>query len=624
MPSDTRAEQPEHYSKRSEKKLRSYNFSTIVIVIFLIAMMLVSSLVLLSSYWGARDIIQENIQQLSRQTTVIANLTLEEYLKVNSEVDSLIASSTILMYALRTGDIEQLERMLNEIYQSSQEGRLDLLLVQKGIEGEIYDVSLTVYDLDDLKKQITAIPESTFTNRLVISNQGPRPVYAVMNKKPLLLRATGKVIGYVYSGIVLNDNIEILSPIMANTEANALQLLYKTQAVAQIASQTKDRSAQISSEQDDLVVFAPLAIKTPSPGALVLKITHSQNIIKTLEDKYKRSTYTISGLIIIIILSSIWILNDITRHATSTLNHYAKEIALNKNKAKFKRSRVREFNQIGLTLSQLIKAMTQAENKIIQSNTKLKRLADIASKAKDRLKKSNIELAAANTELEEFAYRTSHDLRSPIVSSISLLSIATEALQQNDIKLASQSLDLAHNSLSKLEVLVKEILILNEIKNKEEEYQAVDAAEIITESLNKFSDLENMRNITVETDFAYKGTLKTKKTKFRAITENLISNAIKYYDPAKKKPYIKISTYKKSGSFILQVKDNGLGIPPEKKEKLFTMFTRLHPKSSFGSGLGLYMAKKSADAINADIRFKSHGDGSIFELEVPLEPIESA
>ena len=329
--------------------MRSYNFSTIVIVIFLIAMMLVSSLVLLSSYWGARDIIQENIQQLSRQTTVIANLTLEEYLKVNSEVDSLIASSTILMYALRTGDIEQLERMLNEIYQSSQEGRLDLLLVQKGIEGEIYDVSLTVYDLDDLKKQITAIPESTFTNRLVISNQGPRPVYAVMNKKPLLLRATGKVIGYVYSGIVLNDNIEILSPIMANTEANALQLLYKTQAVAQIASQTKDRSAQISSEQDDLVVFAPLAIKTPSPGALVLKITHSQNIIKTLEDKYKRSTYTISGLIIIIILSSIWILNDITRHATSTLNHYAKEIALNKNKAKFKRSRVREFNQIGLT-----------------------------------------------------------------------------------------------------------------------------------------------------------------------------------------------------------------------------------------------------------------------------------
>ena len=268
--------------------------------------------------------------------------------------------------------------------------------------------------------------------------------------------------------------------------------------------------------------------------------------------------------------------------------------------------------------------MTQAENKIIQSNTKLKRLADIASKAKDRLKKSNIELAAANTELEEFAYRTSHDLRSPIVSSISLLSIATEALQQNDIKLASQSLDLAHNSLSKLEVLVKEILILNEIKNKEEEYQAVDAAEIITESLNKFSDLENMRNITVETDFAYKGTLKTKKTKFRAITENLISNAIKYYDPAKKKPYIKISTYKKSGSFILQVKDNGLGIPPEKKEKLFTMFTRLHPKSSFGSGLGLYMAKKSADAINADIRYKSHGDGSIFELEVPLEPIESA
>jgi K+-sensing histidine kinase KdpD len=62
-------------------------------------------------------------------------------------------------------------------------------------------------------------------------------------------------------------------------------------------------------------------------------------------------------------------------------------------------------------------------------------------------------------------------------------------------------------------------------------------------------------------------------------------------------------------NIILEVEDNGLGISEEQHEKMFTMFKRFHPKVSFGSGLGLYMMKKSVDIIGANIIFTDTGNG---------------
>ena len=50
---------------------------------------------------------------------------------------------------------------------------------------------------------------------------------------------------------------------------------------------------------------------------------------------------------------------------------------------------------------------------------------------------------------------------------------------------------------------------------------------------------------------------------------------------------------------------------------MFTMFKRFHPRVSFGSGLGLYMMKKSADVIKADIVYEDTGHGSKFKLVIP-------
>ncbi len=222
-------------------------------------------------------------------------------------------------------------------------------------------------------------------------------------------------------------------------------------------------------------------------------------------------------------------------------------------------------------------------------------------------------------ELEEFAYRTSHDLRSPLVSAIGLLKATHKLIGKNDQEKACKSIDVALSSLTKLEELVHSILSLTRIKNEKEEPELIETDRIIREAVEKLSHMENFNRLDIQLDFHFNEPLSLKKSRLILIIENLISNAIKYQDTENEKSFIKISTYRKENSFIFAVEDNGLGIPDYHRENLFVMFQRFHTKTSFGSGLGLYMIKKSAEILGGDISYEDTGQGSRFILTTPID-----
>lgn len=273
------------------------------------------------------------------------------------------------------------------------------------------------------------------------------------------------------------------------------------------------------------------------------------------------------------------------------------------------------------TLSQLSKGKSDTEIPGQKRKDEVGEMARAANEFKTmaaNLVKQGHALENANSELEEFAYRTSHDLRSPLVSSIGLLDIAKNCIQSNKNERALESIAHIQKSLKTLETLVKDILSLTQAKNSEENSQFIDIDCLIDETLDKFKYMDNFERLDIQKQFNFKGELKTKKSRFILVLENLISNAIKYQDIEKENSRIKILTDSKNGNLILEVHDNGLGIPKNQQGKLFTMFKRFHPKVSFGSGLGLYMMKKSVDILNGNIYFEDPGDGAIFKLEIPL------
>jgi signal transduction histidine kinase len=225
------------------------------------------------------------------------------------------------------------------------------------------------------------------------------------------------------------------------------------------------------------------------------------------------------------------------------------------------------------------------------------------------------DLEQANDELEEFAYRTSHDLRSPLMSSLGVLSIATKSIKEKDEQKALISITHARKSLNTLQVLIEDILDLTKIKNLDEESSPIDFTAELKKILDNLSNMEGIDDIVISQDLQFQKTLSAKENRLTLIMQNLISNAIKYKDLGKENCFVKISTYEQDGLFVLDVEDNGIGIPEDKQADLFLMFKRFHPQAGYGSGLGLYMIKKSAHILGGKYRIYRYRQRFTFYAE---------
>jgi signal transduction histidine kinase len=101
---------------------------------------------------------------------------------------------------------------------------------------------------------------------------------------------------------------------------------------------------------------------------------------------------------------------------------------------------------------------------------------------------------------------------------------------------------------------------------------------------------------------------------------NLIGNAAKYADPAKRVRWVRIGFTRPPGSeeWWVEVADNGLGIPPEMHGRIFERFFRAHPDAADGTGLGLAIVREAVQQIGSRLEFESEpGGGTTFRFSLP-------
>jgi signal transduction histidine kinase len=103
----------------------------------------------------------------------------------------------------------------------------------------------------------------------------------------------------------------------------------------------------------------------------------------------------------------------------------------------------------------------------------------------------------------------------------------------------------------------------------------------------------------------------------RSIVYNLLSNALKYRDPARP-AQVWLRAEPQASGVVLTVRDNGLGLSESQQERLFKAFQRLHTHVE-GTGVGLYMIKRLIDNAGAKIAVTSTpGVGSTFTVTFPI------
>ncbi|MCF3638544.1 PAS domain-containing sensor histidine kinase [Rhizobium sp. TRM95111] len=227
------------------------------------------------------------------------------------------------------------------------------------------------------------------------------------------------------------------------------------------------------------------------------------------------------------------------------------------------------------------------------------------------------ELIEANTELEEFAYRTSHDLRSPIASSLGLIGIAQDLLKDGAHGALEGTLERMEKNFRRQDHLIQNIIVLTRNRLLDEAAQPIRVHEVVRETLESLSHLDHFGRLSIANHVGQELTIVNKPSKFQIVIGNMISNAIKYHDPQETAPTIEIRAERSNGTLCISVEDNGIGIPAESRHQLFRMFKRLHPNRAFGSGLGLYILKKSAESLGGRVLYEPREKGSRFAVELP-------
>jgi light-regulated signal transduction histidine kinase (bacteriophytochrome) len=235
---------------------------------------------------------------------------------------------------------------------------------------------------------------------------------------------------------------------------------------------------------------------------------------------------------------------------------------------------------------------------------------------KGMLEVVNENLEIRNKEIEQFSFMASHDLQEPLrtLTNFSRL-IKEEYAEKLDVD-GNKYIEFIYNSAIRMKDLVRGLLEYS-LLEKSNLLLAVDCNKVVNEALSDLNDAINANNATVTVQelpqiLAY-------ATELRLLFQNLISNAIKF---SKKdvSPEIIISAAKRDKDWLFSVKDNGIGIREQDKEKIFILFKRIHDRDEYvGTGIGLAHCKKIVDMHRGKIWVESNIEsGSTFMFTIPI------
>ncbi|MBS1976846.1 MAG: PAS domain S-box protein [Bacteroidetes bacterium] len=210
-------------------------------------------------------------------------------------------------------------------------------------------------------------------------------------------------------------------------------------------------------------------------------------------------------------------------------------------------------------------------------------------------------LTRKNSQLEEFTQIVSHNLRSPagnIGSLVSLMEQSQGEEQKEYLKYLRESIQVLLNTLNHLNEVLR---IKQDTTVERQQIRFDDVYQNIRQMLlTKIQEL----NADLLTDFSEVAELNYPVIYLESIMLNLIANALKYHSP-RRKPIIKLSSFRKGKDVYLEVRDNGLGIDLVKYgHQMFKMRKTFHQHPE-GQGLGLFLIKNQIEAMGGEISVES-------------------
>ena len=230
-------------------------------------------------------------------------------------------------------------------------------------------------------------------------------------------------------------------------------------------------------------------------------------------------------------------------------------------------------------------------------------------------KEAEEDLRRANEDLQQFAYSASHDLQEPIRNVAVYSEIVARRYHDVIDEDGRLYLGFLQEGGRRLATLVNDLLAYTRASQADLSATAVDASAALENAIAGLS--EAIRESCAVVTWDPLPEVQMGETHLRLIFQNLIGNSLKYRTDAA--PRIHIAAFQQGPWWRFSVQDNGIGIDPEYKEKIFGIFKRLHHDRKYsGTGIGLAICQRVVVRYGGRIWVESEpGNGAIFYFTVP-------
>ncbi len=280
-------------------------------------------------------------------------------------------------------------------------------------------------------------------------------------------------------------------------------------------------------------------------------------------------------------------------------------------------SKYRHANGFEIDVSMSISPIRNPHGQIVAAAVVARDVSEAKAAAEEQ-KLLNEKLARSNEALDQFVYIAAHDLKEPLRGIHNLSSIVLEdCADQLDEEYQDDLKTMAHLTV-RMEHLIDDLREYSRIERRIEKADTVtceQAIHAVVDDLQAFLK-ENNAEIHILGDMP---DVRMSSACLATVFQNLITNGVKYNESKDK--IVEISGAIRAGFVEFKVKDNGIGIAPQFKGRVFEMFRRFHAEGEYGggTGAGLAIVKRVIDHHDGWIRFESEeGEGTEFQFGLPI------
>jgi signal transduction histidine kinase len=322
--------------------------------------------------------------------------------------------------------------------------------------------------------------------------------------------------------------------------------------------------------------------------------------------------YLIGGLLLTLRNSGVFEFNFWTTHFVeigATLETIIIAFALGDRYRRYKMEK-EEAQQLALQIQ--LEATEKLELKVKERTEQLSKANEELQSTLETNKLQTRIIENKNAELDSFFYRISHDLKGPIASMLGLTFLAK--MEITDVH-ALEYVDRQHAQVERMNNIIKGLINLTTLSHTDLQKEKIDFVKMVDECIMSFHGLPAFSNIEFKKEIEPAIEFHSEWMLLNTILQNLIENAIKY--ARRQSPYVNVIVYTETAGITIEVTDNGQGIAPEHQTRIFEMFFRA-TQSASGTGLGLYILKRSLDRLKGTIEIKSTvGIGTSFIVKLP-------